>query len=211
MDAPFSRRDTLLAYNAGIWEGSFIRLNGAGLEKERFASHLVVEETDGVIEAALTNLSAGTVRAMRFEEPPVEMQIRAQGHWSLGPDRVGPWPWVSELCLVWGDQRRRAVIRHNSSGLESLVLVIEGRPQLSPAALDVPPAPLQLRSSPLGPLPLGPQQRWSWGNLDVITQATRPAGPSMEAVALRWQPAEGIELEIERRYGPSGLLEPLLG
>jgi hypothetical protein len=206
MDAPFSRRDTLLAYNAGIWEGSFIRLNGAGLEKERFASHLAVEETDGVIEAALTNLSAGTVRAMRFEEPPVEMQIMAQGHWSLGPDRVGPWPWVSELCLVWGDQRRRAVIRHNSSGLESLVLVIEGRPQLSPAALDVPPAPLQLRSSPLGP-----QQRWSWGNLEVITQATRPAGPGMEAVALRWQPAEGIQLEIERRYGPSGLLEPLLG
>ena len=58
---------------------------------------------------------------------------------------------------------------------------------------------------------MGPQQRWSWGNLDVITQATRPAGPGMEAVALRWQPAEGIQLEIERRYGPSGLLEPLLG
>jgi hypothetical protein len=36
-------------------------------------------------------------------------------------------------------------------------------------------------------------------------------GPCMEAVALLWQPAAGIQLEIERRYGPSGLLEPLLG
>lgn len=206
MDVPFSRRDTLLARNAGIWEGSFIRLNGAGLEQERFASHLTVEDTDGVIEATLTNLTTGTVRAMRFEQPPVEMQISAQGHWSLGPDRIGPWPWVSELCLAWGDQRRRAVIRHNSNGLESLVIVIEGRPQLSPAALEVPPAPLQLN-----PLPLGPQQRWRWHNLEVITQAERLAAPGMEGVALRWQPAPGIQLELQRCYGPSGLLEPLLG
>lgn len=197
----------MLAHNAGIWEGTFIRLNPLGLEQERFASHLAVTDQQGVIDAALTNQTSGQVRSMRFAEPPKEMQISAAGHWSLGPDRIGPWPWVSELCLVWGEQRRRVVIRHNSTGLESLVVVFEGRPQLSPAELGVPASPLQLACRPHG----SSQQGLSTPDLTVITQATRQEMASEEAVALRWQPAPGVQLELERRYGPGGLLAPLLG
>jgi hypothetical protein len=58
---------------------------------------------------------------------------------------------VAELCLVWGEQRRRAVIRHNSGGLESLVVVIEGRPQISKQLLAIPHAPLKLVATPMGP------------------------------------------------------------
>jgi hypothetical protein len=131
-------RSALLAFNAGLWEGSFIRLDGRGHEVERFDSHLEVSEAapgdrsdprQGEITAALTNRSSGQVRTMRFLEPPAEMQIDPlAGHWSLGPDRIGPWPWVSELALVHGDQRRRVVVRHGAEQLECLVVVVEGRP-----------------------------------------------------------------------------------
>ena len=104
------RRHQLLAHNAGIWEGAFVRLDATGQEQERFASHLLVEDSDGRIEASLTNCNSGELRRMAFREPPAEMQISPEGHWSLGPDRIGPWPWVSELCLVHGEQRRRAVV-----------------------------------------------------------------------------------------------------
>ena len=100
-------RSTLLIHNAGIWEGQFVRLDPGGREQSRFASHLSVLDTDGLIEASLTNRDSGEVRRMAFREPPAEMQISPQGHWSLGPDRIGPWPWVNELCLVHGDQHRR--------------------------------------------------------------------------------------------------------
>jgi hypothetical protein len=103
-------RHQLLAHNAGIWEGAFVRLDATGQEQERFASHLLVEDKDGRIEASLTNRNSGDVRRMAFREPPAEMQISPQGHWSLGPDRIGPWPWVSELCLVHGEQRRGAAL-----------------------------------------------------------------------------------------------------
>ena len=54
------------------------------------------------------------------------MQISPEGHWNLCPDRIGAWPWVSELCLVWSWRRRRAVIRHGSERLESLVVCKRG-------------------------------------------------------------------------------------
>ena len=196
------RRQILLNHNAGIWQGTFIRLNGNGVEVERFGSHLSVADRAGIIHADLTNRSTGKVRSMEFAEPPAEMQISPEGHWSLGPDRIGPWPWVCELCLVWGDQRRRAVVRHHSSGLESLVLVSEGRPGSEP---EPPAAPLQL-------IPRGEgshQQRWMLAQAPsavwAITMASRPAGHP-EWVSLHWQPEPGIDLELRRGYSEHGLL-----
>lgn len=204
MPEPLSRRETLLHHNAGVWEGTFIRLDAGGHELERFGSHLQVVDRGGSVHADLTNASTGVVRSMQFREPPAEMQISPAGHWSLGPDRIGPWPWVSELCLVWGEQRRRAVVRHNSSGLESLVLVIEGRTGSEP---EPPAAPVRLIPSAEG----SHQQRWmltqAASAVWVITMASRPAGQP-EWVSLHWQPEPGVDLSLRRRYSEHGLLLP---
>lgn len=196
------RRDTLLTHNAGIWQGSFIRLDGNGREIERFGSRLEVADRDGTIHADLTNCTTGKVRSMQFAEPPAEMQISPEGHWSLGPDRIGPWPWVCELCLVWGEQRRRIVVRHHSSGLESLVLVTEGRPG---SESQPPAAPLLLIPSNAG----SHQQRWALEDQPAavwaITMASRPTSQP-EMVSLHWQPEPGIELSLERCYSEHGLL-----
>jgi len=201
MQPPFSSRDVLLSHNAGYWEGCFIRLDGTGAELERFESHLSVVDQNGTIKAALTNRRTGQVRSMEFDDPPAEMQISPRGHWSLGPDRIGPWPWVCELCLVWGEQRRRAVIRHNSGGLESLVLVIEGRPQISKQQLAIPPAPLKLVGGPMGPCTNS--YRHSAGDLGLEVFSHQG-----ERVELHWQPAAGIKLVVARQYTAHGLLEP---
>ncbi|MEX0588546.1 MAG: DUF3598 family protein [Cyanobium sp.] len=213
MQAPFSQhqRQTLLTYNSGIWEGCFIRFDHCGQELDRFVSRLTVEDQNGTVVAALTNTNSGQVRTMAFQQPPAEMQISREGHWSLGPDRIGPWPWVSELCLVWGERRRRAVIRHGTDQLESLVLVIEGRPGRQNI---VPPAPLMAQATAAGPNGLiwslaNDQPNNLEGNLEltVQTMGQRVAG-NAEVVALRWQPEPGVLLEIRRNYGPNGLLEP---
>jgi len=201
MQPPFSRRDVLLSHNAGHWEGCFIRLDGTGAELERFESHLSVDDQNGTIKAALTNRLTGQVRSMEFDEPPAEMQISPRGHWSLGPDRIGPWPWVCELCLVWGEQRRRAVIRHNSGGLESLVVVIEGRPQISKQLLAIPPAPLKLVGRPVGPC----ENSYSHSSDDLGLEVFSHQGKRVE---LHWQPAAGIKLVVMRQYTAHGLLEP---
>jgi len=197
-----SPRQILLTYNAGVWQGTFVRLDAGGRELERFASHLEVADRAGIIHADLTNGSSGAVRSMQFAEPPAEMQISPEGHWSLGPDRIGPWPWVCELCLVWGQQRRRVVVRHHTSGLESLVLVTEGRPGSEPEG---PAAPL--RPSPTGQG--SHQQRWRLTQppsaVWVITMASRPAGQP-ESVSLHWQPEPGVDLELRRHYSEHGLL-----
>ena len=188
------RRQTLLAHNSGDWHGCFIRCDGRGLEQERFKSQLSVQDQGGKVLAALTNLSSGQVRSMDFDEPPAEMQISPEGHWSLGPDRIGAWPWVSELCLVWGERRRRAVIRHGSERLESLVLVSEARPGMEEP---LPPAPLQALASPA---PTGPGLILSLpAALGVTLQTSyhRQSGVP-EEVALCWQPEPGIHL---RRFG----------
>lgn len=201
------RRTTLLAHNAGIWEGCFVRFDRTGLEVERFDSRLQVEDRDGTVVAALTNISSGQVRSMDFQEPPAEMQISLEGHWSLGPDRIGPWPWVSELCLVWGNRRRRAVIRHGSTALESLVLVAEARPDHREEPLAA--APLQARAAETGSGGNGHGLIWTLPAclaVTVYTVAQRQQGMA-EEVALRWQPEAGVTLEIRRRYGPHGLLE----
>jgi len=191
----FDRRVTLLAHNAGVWEGHFLQLDGAAdgeaVERDRFTSRLLVEERQGVITADLTNLSSGVVRSMRFADPPPEMQIHPDGHWSLGPDRIGPWPWVSELCLTVGDRRRRAVVRLEGETLISLVLVLEARP-----GLEVPlPPPLRLPR-------LQEAGCWLWRSDDLELRVA--AG----WVELLWQPQAGRSCRLRRAYSPYGLLEP---
>lgn len=51
-----------------------------------------MSDRSGTLHAELTNGSNGAVRAMQFSEPPPEMQISAERHRSLGPDRIGAWP-----------------------------------------------------------------------------------------------------------------------
>lgn len=208
--ADLGRRFTLLAHNGGTWEGSFVRFDRRGLELERFDSRLIVEDQAGTVVASLTNISSGQVRSMDFQEPPPEMQISPKGHWSLGPDRIGPWPWVSELCLVWGNRRRRAVIRHGTDQLESLVLVSEARPDhREPLA----PAPLQAMIADQGSSSTAATSNgliWTLpACLAVTVQAMAQRGQGRsEEVVLSWQPEPQINLEIRRRYGPHGLLEP---
>ena len=181
-----------------MWEGNFLRLElddgSEAVERERFASHLLVQERDGRIEASLTNLASGAVRSMAFADPPPEMQISPEGHWSLGPDRIGPWPWVSELCLTAGTRRRRAVVRLEGERLISLVLVIEARP----GHPDPPPPPLRLPRQQDGGCLL-----WRAGpDLAVRTAATW--------VELQWQPEPGRPCRLRRAYSDHGLLLPLV-
>jgi len=201
-----SRRATLLAHNAGTWEGWFVRCDGRGRELERFASLLTVQDQQGTIEAALTNRSSGSVRRMAFQQPPAEMQIDPRGHWSLGPDRIGAWPWVCELCLVVGPRRRRVVVRHGSEGLESLVLVWEARP----GVVDPPPAaPLILSSRPLASEAAAVRLVWQPDpRLELETMAG-PRGVGAEQVLLRWDPEGTAVQTLRRAYGSYGALIPL--
>ncbi|MFM7313518.1 MAG: hypothetical protein ACKO0M_10180 [Cyanobium sp.] len=192
------RRATLLAHNAGVWEGTFVRLEGQpggeAVEVERFASRLLVEDRGGMVEADLTNVSSGHVRSMRFADPPAEMQITAAGHWSLGPDRIGAWPWVCELCLAGGERRRRAVVRLDGARLISLVVVIEARPGLA----DPPPAP---------PWRLPAIQAAGglvWRPTSDLEVHVAPA-----RVELVWQSQPGQSCRLRRSYSDFGLLSPL--
>lgn len=201
-----SRRATLLAHNAGTWEGWFVRCDGRGREQERFASLLTVQDQQGTIEAALTNRTSGSVRRMAFQQPPAEMQIDPLGHWSLGPDRIGAWPWVCELCLVVGPRRRRVVLRHGSEGLESLVVVWEARPGVEDPA---PAAPLILSSRPLAAAAGGPRRLWLV-DADLEVEAMEgPRGAGAEQVLLRWHPSGAARQSLRRAYGSYGALIPL--
>ncbi|MFM7676358.1 MAG: hypothetical protein ACKO5F_12430 [Synechococcus sp.] len=208
------RRRWLLAANAGRWQGSFVRLDGEGREAGRFPHDLLVQELPQepveaeppVIEACLTNASAGTSRAMSFREPPAEMQISAEGHWSLGPDRIGAWSWVAELSLVWGERRRRAVVRLTPERLESLVLVWEARPGREDPA---PAAPVALPAPSRQQLPSGHSfSRWSVEPGLWFAATWQQDGDLTQQVALIWEPEAGRRLKLQRRYGPYGLLEP---
>ncbi len=198
-------RQRLLEANGGCWEGLFHRLGPDGLEIERFPTRLRVSDEDGTIEAALTYLNSGRVVPMRFSEPPPAMQISDAGHWSLGMDRMGLWPWIAELCVVHCERRRRVVLRHGVESLESFTYAREWRPGTGDGGPDTPLVAVieTIASGGAG------GRRW---RLDddvevVIAPAPGEAGPM--GVTLSWQPAGGPPCRIERRYTPYGLLEPL--
>jgi hypothetical protein len=67
---------------------------------------------------------------MEFEQPPTEMQVDP-AHWDLGPERIGPGPWVCELCLVHGDRRRWVVVRHGNDTIESMPCLWMSRPRVT--------------------------------------------------------------------------------
>jgi hypothetical protein len=195
----------LLEVNGGCWEGLFARLGPDGREIERFPTRLRVSDEDGTIEAALTYLNSGRVVPMRFSEPPAAMQISTAGHWSLGIDRTGPWPWIAELCVAHGDRRRRIVLRHGLDSLESLTYAREWRPGLADAG---PATPLVASLQTIG-ADGATATRWSLdGNVEVVIVHS-PGQPGPVQVTLSWQVDADVRCRIERRYSAYGLLEPL--
>ena len=198
-------RQRLLEVNGGCWEGLFARLGPDGREIERFPTRLRVSDEDGTIEAALTYLNSGRVVPMRFSEPPAAMQISTAGHWSLGIDRTGPWPWIAELCVAHGDRRRRIVLRHGLDSLESLTYAREWRPGLADAG---PATPLVASLQTIG-ADGATATRWSLdGNVEVVIVHS-PGQPGPVQVTLSWQVDADVRCRIERRYSAYGLLEPL--
>ena len=198
-------RQRLLEVNGGYWEGLFARLGPDGREIERFPTRLRVSDEDGTIEAALTYVASGRVVPMRFSEPPAAMQISTAGHWSLGIDRTGPWPWIAELCVAHGDRRRRIVLRHGLDSLESLTYAREWRPGLADAG---PTTPLVASLQTIG-ADGATATRWNLdGNVEVVIVHS-PGQPGPVQVTLSWQVDADVRCRIERRYSAYGLLEPL--
>ena len=184
-------RRVLLEHNSGEWHGLFIRLDHAGVEQTRFNTVLRVQEEADQVVAALTDCSSGQTRTMRFGELPAAMQVDPAGHWSLGPDPYTPWNWNHELCLTVRQQRRRLIVRGNSGGLQSLVLVQEARGGIQ---LADPEAPLRCSIDSQG-------DRHCW-NLRADVQLVLDG----RNCSLRWQQANGSWLAITRHYGADGAL-----
>ena len=184
-------RRVLLEHNSGEWHGLFIRLDHAGVEQTRFNTVLRVQEEADQVVAALTDCSNGQTRTMRFGELPAAMQVDPAGHWSLGPDPYTPWNWNHELCLTVGQQRRRLIVRGNSGGLQSLVLVQEARGGIQ---LADPEDPLRCSIDSQG-------DRHCW-NLRADVQLVLDG----RNCSLRWQQANGSWLVITRHYGADGAL-----
>ena len=184
-------RRALLEHNSGEWHGLFIRLDHAGVEQNRFNTVLRVQEEADQVVAALTDCSSGQTRTMRFGELPAAMQVDPAGHWSLGPDPYTPWNWNHELCLTVRQQRRRLIVRGNSGGLQSLVLVQEARGGIQ---LADPEAPLRCSIDSQG-------DRHCW-NLRADVQLVLDG----RDCSLRWQQANGSWLAITRHYGADGAL-----
>lgn len=198
-------RQRLLAVNGGCWEGLFTRLGPDGREIERFPTRLLVTDQNGTIEAALTYLNSGRTVPMRFSEPPAAMQISTAGHWSLGIDRTGPWPWIAELCVAHGDRRRRIVLRHGVDSLESLTYAREWRPGVTDAGPDA-PLVASLQATELDGQTV---TRWRLDDNVEVVIAAAPGQPGPVQVTLSWQVDAGVHCRITRRYSPYGLLEPL--
>ena len=200
-----SPRQRLLEVNGGCWEGLFVRLGPEGREIERFPTRLLVTDQDGSIEAALTYLSSGRTVPMRFSEPPAAMQISDAGHWSLGIDRTGPWPWIAELCVAHGDRRRRIVLRHGVDSLESLTYAREWRPGVPEAGPDTPLVARLQTSAANGQT----TARWWLDDNVEVEIVHHPTQPGPVQVTLSWQGDADVRCRIERRYSSYGLLEPL--
>ena len=184
-------RRALLEHNSGEWHGLFIRLDHAGVEQTRFNTVLRVHDEADQVVAALTDCSTGQTRTMRFGELPTAMQVDPAGHWSLGPDPFTPWNWNYELCLTVGQQRRRLIVRGNSGGLHSLVMVQEARAGIP---LEEPETPLRCSIESHG-------DRHCWSlqpDLQMLLDGRN--------CSLQWQQTNGTWLAIKRHYGADGAL-----
>ena len=182
-------RRILLQHNSGEWHGLFIRLDQSGIEQTRFATVLHVQEDSDHVVAALTDCTTGQTRSMRFKDLPTGMQVNPDGHWSLGPDPFTAWNWNYELCLAHGQQRRRLIVRGNSTGLQSVVMVQEAR------------AGVQL-IDPVLPLNCwierqGSHQLWSFQQ-DLRMEL------DARSCSLQWLQSSGNWLSIKRHYGEDG-------
>lgn len=204
MSAPdFNLRETLLSFNGGLWQSTFVRFDSRGSELDRFPCRLNIQDINGEIVASLTHLNSGKTRRMAFREPPDEMQQTVDGHWSLGPPLVGAWPWGAEFCLCHGDQRRRAVIQYSAKGLASFVLIWDRRSLTPP---DLPSGPIQLKSGASAHLLPG-QILWQFlDDFEVLVMAGKWDAVPM-ATGIRWRPQPGISHELMLHYGVSGRLE----
>ncbi|MFL0793879.1 MAG: DUF3598 family protein [Prochlorococcus sp.] len=199
----FNRRETLLAFNGGLWQSTFVRFDSSGSELERFPCRLSVQDIRGEIVASLTHLNSGKTRTMAFREPPDEMLQTVDGHWSLGPSWVRALSWGAEFCLCHGDQRRRAVIHYSAKGLESFVLIWDSRSATQP---DLPSAPIKLHSGASADLLPG-QILWHCrDDFEVLVMAEQRHAAPM-ATGIRWRPQPGISHEFIRHYAASGGLE----
>ena len=187
-------RRALLDHNSGEWHGLFIRLDQHGVEQTRFPTVLNVQEEADQVVASLTDCSSNQTRSMRFGDLPTAMQVSALGHWSLGPDPLYAWNWNHELCLVLGPQRRRLIVRGNTAGLQSLVVVQEARPTVD---LDEPPTPLNCSISVEGS-----QQDWRLLP-DLRMQLNQ------HSCSLKWLQPNGKWMAIKRQYDGDGALLPL--
>ena len=206
MGSWMDRRATLLRHNIGSWDSQFVRFDNKGREQERFPCHLEVLEMGDAIFSTLTYVNTGRTGQMRFHEPPEEMQISPEGHWSLGPSFNGYGAWVSEFCLCGGDRRCRAVIRHDSHGLASLVLIMEWRSGTPPVTI---PAEIQLDPHSLDSTGCTGMQGWSWQKgVTLIAMAERHQGQA-QVCGLHWTQPDGVDREIMRRHSSDGYLLPL--
>lgn len=195
-------RAALLQHNIGQWAGCFIRLNGDGLEQERFPTSLSVKDSDGLIQTCLTYGHTGQQRSMSFQSLPPSMQVCPDGGWSLGPTSITPWSWVAELCVVHQRERRRIVVRHGVSGLEQVVYVVEMQ-ATSPA--EAPLAPIQCRARSAAELVIWEPEQ---GVELLLDRRDRQIGDA-SACGLRWSLADGTVRQMVRRYDSDGSLRPL--
>ena len=195
-------RSTLLIHNSGIWQGCFVRLNHTGKEQERFFTSLDVRETDGVIQTCLTYKGNGRQQSMNFASLPPSMQVTQTGHWSTGPSFITPWNWVAELCVVNQQQRRRMIVRHDVSGLDRVIYVVETK---QGAVQQNTPQPLQCQSKSFGSLLI-----WSpEPGVELFLDPRNRQQGDITGCGIRWCDHKGITHQILRQYNTAGALCPL--
>lgn len=201
VDAEFNRRNTLLAFNAGLWESQFVRFNSMGSELERFPCRLSVAETDGEIVASLTNLKSEAINCMHFQDLPDEMDVMKGGHWSLGPLQLQPAShWGAEFCICDRDQRRRVVIKYSPSGFDSCVLIWD---QSAPNQPIVSSSPMQFQCLSVSGASSG-HRLWQCGEELEILVMEEPGNGKPGVTGLRWRPRPETTLECMRNYDSEG-------
>ena len=192
----------LIAHNSGCWHGWFMRLNEAGSEQERFPTQLEVQAKGAAFEACLTYLNSGQQRRMQFSTLPSTMQVNSMGCWSLGPLSITPWNWVGELCVVVGQQRRRIIVRHSTSGIQEVVYVREAQDKSLAIAAS---QPLQCSIQSAGPYGLWTPEP----GVDLLIDSRQRQMGDATCCGLRWAHPNGETSTIVRRYGADGMLQPI--